>query len=68
MKHVNVGRGSDDRAMYETVDKRFHVQWSQCNRARSHWRVKDRQTKKSLRAHSLEEVRLTIQNMQQEAP
>ena len=68
MKLVNVGRGPDGRAMYETVDKRFHVQWSRCSGARSYWRVVDRQTTKSLRAHTLEEVQLTIQDMQQGSP
>ncbi len=68
MKLVNVGRGPDGRAMYETADKRFHVQWDRRSGARSHWRVTDRQAEKTARAHTLEEVRLTIRDMRKEAP
>lgn len=67
-KLIHVGHGPDGRAMYETSDKRFHVQWSRCSGTRSHWSVRDHRTDTSLRAHTLEEVRLTIQDMIQRTP
>jgi hypothetical protein len=56
------GRRGDARA-YESADKRFRVLWQKKQGARSCYSVHDQQTKTTLRASTLEEVRETIRDM-----